>query len=452
MRKVGLQARVAAAFAVGALVISSGLALLTYGLSRKYLVEQREASARRQVYVNAHLLDESLRSRTADVPALLASLQSPTGSQSLLLLNGDWFATSVEVGPAQLPRDFRELVARGTPAMQRFHLRGAPRVAVTVPISAARASYVEVIVLDQLAATLQVLSSVLLVTALGTSVAGALLGLALARRVMRPMQALSVTAMTIADGSLGARLHIDEGGDVGRLASSFNQMVDALQERMEREARFASDVSHELRSPLTTLSNAVAVLGKREPELDPASRQASSLVREEVQRFSRLVTDLLEIARLDAGEVDHAVEVLSMPALVGHVLARREERPILRVEGPDDRLVVLGSKRRMARVLDNLLDNAREHAGGAVEIVITRTEAHVVTSVVDQGPGVPADWTERIFDRFARLPSARGAGSGTGLGLALVKEHVVAHGGSVAVRAQPDGGSSFEVSLPAVTP
>jgi signal transduction histidine kinase len=450
--RLGLRARVAAAFALGAMVVSSGLALLTYGLARRYLIDQREASARRQVYVNAHLLDESLRSSTADVPGLLASLQTPSGSQSLLLLHGDWYTTSVEIGPEQLPAGIRRLVAAEQPGIQRFHLRGVPRVVVTVPIAASDAEYVEVIELDQLASTLHVLGSVLIVTAAVTSVAGALLGLSLARRVVQPLQALSDTAMTIADGSLSARLEVSEDGEVGRLALSFNLMVDALQERMEREAHFASDVSHELRSPLTTLTNAIAVLERRADALDPVSRQAFRLVEEEVDRFSRLVEDLLEIARLDAGEVDRDVEVFSVAALVGHVLESRGDRPALTCEEDDSRLSVVGSKRRLARVLNNLLDNAEQHAGGAEEIVVERERSHVVIRVMDSGPGIPDDQAERVFERFARLPQSRATGGGTGLGLALVKEHVVAHGGYVGVRRRPLGGSEFVVRLPAAEP
>jgi signal transduction histidine kinase len=248
-------------------------------------------------------------------------------------------------------------------------------------------------------------------------------------------------------------------------------MVSALQARIQRDARFASDVSHELRSPLTTLRNAVDVLQRRRPELPERSAQALDLLTEEVTRFGRLVEDLLEVSRFDAGAADLLLEEIRPAELARHALAARDHASVNLVVEPGTP-TIRADKRRLERVLSNLLANAEVHGDGATRVVVGPVRAGAdgaaapaggwfghapvtgaFVAVDDAGPGVPPEQRETIFERFARGRAAgrRARGEGVGLGLSLVAEHVRLMGGTVRVTESPDGGARFVVELPAAT-
>jgi signal transduction histidine kinase len=223
-------------------------------------------------------------------------------------------------------------------------------------------------------------------------------------------------------------------------------MVDEVQRRAETDRRFAADVSHELRSPLQTLSAATSVLVRRRDALDERTRSAVTLLDDEVVRFEQLVTDLLELAKSDRPAERRPVDVV---ALVRGVVEQRG-LPAEVVEVGESATADL-DPRRIEQVLTNLLDNAERHGGGAVRIGLDAGAQTVRLEVDDEGPGVPPDERELVFDRFARgrAASARGGTDGTGLGLALVAQHVTAHQGTVEVLDRPGGGARFVVTLPA---
>jgi signal transduction histidine kinase len=258
-------------------------------------------------------------------------------------------------------------------------------------------------------------------------------------------------AVAIAGGRLDTRLETFDEADLATLASSFNRMADRLQERIEREARFTSDVSHELRSPLTTLSTAIGVLEARRDDLPPRSRQALDLLAAELSRFQRMVADLLEISRFDAGSAELSLDEVRVDELVQHAV-EAGGNGVFPVElAPDVAgLQVSVDKRRIERVVANLVENATVYAGGVTRLAVEASRDRVRLIVEDAGPGIPAEGRERVFERFFRGSAAgrRGAGDGSGLGLALVAEHVRLHGGRVWVDDRPGGGSRFVVELP----
>jgi len=339
----------------------------------------------------------------------------------------------------------------GEAAIQRVRgPEGEPTLVVGLPVPRIDGAYFEVGDLRELDRSLRTISLTAAAGAAIVTLVAVGLGWWASGRVLRPVSEAAAAATAIAGGDLSLRLPASGDRDLDRLANSFNSMVATLAGRSARDAQFASDVSHELRSPLTSLSTAVQVLQNRRDELSPRSSGALDLVSNEVARFERLVLDLLEISRYDAGAPPAALTPVVLPELVSRTVADRPSRVPLHVGPGDVRLTVLGDKRRLERVLTNLLDNAEVHGGGAVGVTISRA-GHVVRLMVDDaGPGVPPEDRSVVFRRFAR---GRGAGhrrsdGGVGLGLALVAEHVRFHGGRVWVEDAPAGGARFVVELP----
>ena len=451
-RRRRLRFRLMAAFASGGFLLSLALALLTYGLARNYLLAQRQSSAVRQAQANARLVAGALRS-PVDVPQLLGSLQGSAGSTTVVRHGGRWFAASLDVGRDALPSSLRELVvAERTPARQRFPLAGGTRLAVGFPLSGEDA-YFEVFPLIELDRTLHTLRLSLSSAAAVTLVIGAGLGAWASRRLLDPLADIGATAASIADGRLDTRLDVGADEELAALASSFNRMVDTLQERAERDARFASNVSHELRSPLTTLKSAVQAMQTRRGTLDDRAARSLDLLAREVGRFERLVQDLLEISRFDAGGVRASLEEVYLGELVLRAVEGLGDGGVpVEVEASATDLVVRADKRRLERMLVNLIENAQTHGAGVERVRIEAHDGRARISVSDRGPGVPPEDRTRIFERFFRgQHTARGAdGAGVGLGLSLVAEHARLHGGTVWVEDAVDGGACFVVELPAV--
>ncbi len=441
------------AFALGALALSAFLAVVTYQLARSYLLRQRETSVLRQSYANARLVRGALETGNFEIPRLLASLDTPAGSTPVLYHGERWFSASLAVGSDDLPAGLRAMALNGTAGRQRFRLDDEPRLAVGVPLRGMDAAYFEVFSLQELAHTLSILRNTLAGAAALTALAGAGMGLLVSRRVLRPLRAVAQAASSVAAGQLDLRLDAGPDQELAALANSFNHMTDALRERIHREARFASAVSHELRSPLTTLAASLEVLQARRQELPDRAQAALELLVSEVDRFQSLVQDLLEISRLDAGVADPALEEVRLGEFVPHALARFGEVPV-DLDGDAGEMAVCVDKRRLERVLFNLVENAEHHGGGVVRVAVEPAASGVRLAVEDAGPGVPADERERIFERFSRrrVTTRRGEAGGTGLGLSLVSEHVRLQGGRVWVEDRPGGGARFVVELPAAEP
>jgi two-component system, OmpR family, sensor histidine kinase MtrB len=450
-RRISLRTRVTVAFAVGALILSAGLATLTYGLARSYLVRQRETSGLRQTYANARLVRSVLASANPDIPQLLSSVRLPSRSTPVLRLGETWFGASVAVGRETLPPALRETVAGGVAARQRIELGGRPQLAVGIPLPAVDGAYFEVFQLVELDRTLSILLNSSIAAALVTTVAGATIGWWASRRVLSPLAAVSSAAAAVASGRFDVRLEESGDPELSRMAASFNQMTEALLTRIRRDARFASDVSHELRSPLTTLAAALDVMDSRRDEMPGRARTGLDLLSAEIGRFERLVENLLEISRIDAGVEELVLDDVVLGQFVVEAVRTSADpaAPVEHEPGAGE-TVVRADKRRLERVVANLVDNGRRHGGGVVRVVVERDGPWAGFAVEDAGPGVADDARDRVFDRFfmGRAAGMRGDGEGSGLGLSLVHEHVGLHEGQVWVEDRPGGGARFVVRLP----
>ncbi|MFF4949169.1 ATP-binding protein [Streptomyces chattanoogensis] len=260
------------------------------------------------------------------------------------------------------------------------------------------------------------------------------------RRALRPVEGIRAEMAAItASTDLSRRVPVPAARDeIGRLARTTNETLAALETSVERQRRFVADASHELRSPIASLRTQLEV-GVAHPELLDVPGAV-----EDTERLQRLAADLLLLARLDAGERPAEARV-DLAALVREEGSQRVgDRIPVRV-GDLAGVEVAGSRGQLGRVLGNLLDNAQRHAVSAVRVTVAREGEWAVLRVDDDGPGVPEEERERIFERFVRLDDARARDDGgAGLGLAIARDVAVRHGGSLAVRE----GSVFELRLP----
>lgn len=452
--RTGLRARLTAAFAVGALLLSGLIAVLSYTFARGYLIDQRGRSAERLATAHARTVQAALRSSAAGLEDVLDGLQS-TGSEALIDTGGRWIMSSPTARPTDVPSDLRAQMRSGETSRQRASLRGRPWMVAGVPLPDVKATYYEITPLTELNRTLRTIRTTLFFVALGAAIAAGLLGRWVSGRLLQPLQRVAATSRTIAQGDLAARLPDTQDRQLALLTTSFNDMADSLARRIERDARFAADVSHELRSPLTTLTTSLAVLQGRRSELSPRSAEALDLLAGEVERFRQLVEDLLDISRADAGVAD-SPEPVVLSELLRRVVAAHADwlsRPVaaaLRIDGDAGGIAVLADKRRLVRVFVNLLENGFRHGGGVTTVRLWREGDNLAVAIDDAGPGISAQDRDRVFERFSRAAASgrREEFGGTGLGLALVREHVRAHEGTVVVEAAPSGGARFVVRLP----
>ena len=446
--RLGLRARVTVAFALGSLALTLTLSALAYTLATNQLIRQREQSALRLTVVNAHLLQDGLGAADVHVPELLASLDTPAGSQPVLRHRDRWFGSSLAPGDQVVPAELRQDVLGGTAARQRVRVDGSLYLVVGLPLPRVDAAYFELFPLTELDDTARTLSLALAAAAAATILLGAGFGRWVSGQVLRPLAEAARAAEELHQGRFETRLDRPADPDLSVLAGSFNEMADALQRRIERDARFASDVSHELRSPLTTLATAVEVLHARRDELSPVTREAVELLRGDVERFQRMVLDLLEISKFDAGAQELVLQEVKLAELARRVVGADGRVPVT-ADREATGTVIRADRRRLERVVANLVENAEVHGRGLAGMQVLRVDGTIRLLVDDAGPGVPAQFHERVFERFARGP-ADGAprGDGAGLGLALVAEQVRLHRGRVWVEDRPGGGARFVVELP----
>jgi two-component system, OmpR family, sensor kinase len=289
---------------------------------------------------------------------------------------------------------------------------------------------------------------------------GALLGAyATGTRVSRPLRRMAAVAARVDAGDLHPRIEPlgQRGDEVRVLADAFNRMLDRLTAAFAGQRAFVADASHELRTPLTVIAGQLELLAAQEQPSGEDVRRVEPLVRAEIARMTRLIDDLLLLAKSEQARFlrveridlrDFVDELWHGATLPGGRRFEQERVP---------RGTLLADPDRLAQALRNLLANAVEHTvepGGLVRLLVLAGAHGRVTFVVeDNGPGIPVDERERVFDRFHRTDAARDrASGGTGLGLAIVYAIAQAHGGSVSAGAGPGGGTRIELELPGFTP
>jgi two-component system, OmpR family, sensor histidine kinase MtrB len=459
-RRLGLRARITLTFALGALLLSMLLAGTTYFVTRSALIRQRETAIQRQAEGHAVDVQNDLKTTDPDVSKIVLRIGKPFRPIVVWKNSATAFFTTYSLDV--VPDALENKVARdGEAARMRVKILKEPQLVVGIPLPQVGAQYYEIVSLTELGRSLRSIALVLLGASTLTTALGAVAGMSVSGRAVKPLADAARAAEAIAGGRLDTRLEAPDDPDLASLTTAFNDMALALEERVERDARFASDVSHELRSPLMTLSASAEVLQSRRDELPERAAAALDLLVADVSRFQGLVEDLLEISRFDAGAVRLHLEEVNVAQFVRAAVAVSDSGRGVVVEVADavESATVRADKRRLARVIANLLDNARFHGGGAsrvsVELPDEQSPATVLIAVEDDGSGVPVDERKLVFERFSRGAGAgrRSATEGAGLGLALVDEHVRLHRGRVWVEDRTDGrsGARFVIELPVVS-
>ena len=280
-----------------------------------------------------------------------------------------------------------------------------------------------------------------------------------ARWIADPLQQV-VAASRQMPARQTAALPLKGPREVQTLTRAFNEMTARVQASQKSQRDFVANVSHELKTPLTSIQGFAQAVLDGAADTPEARQQAARVIYDEAGRMHRMVLALLDLARLDAGTADFQRAPVDIPALLNSVVEKftpqaRGTGLTLRIETPA-LPPITGDGDRLAQVFTNLVDNALKFtpARGQVTLRAALIGSEVQVDVADSGAGIPAEALTHIFDRFYQAdPSRSGGGKhGAGLGLAIVKEIVQAHGGTISVRSAPDEGSTFTVRLPLTPP
>jgi two-component system sensor histidine kinase MprB len=282
------------------------------------------------------------------------------------------------------------------------------------------------------------------VTLVGVGLAGGL-GLVVTRTALRPVTELSDTAEHVArTRDLSRRIDAAGTDELGRLAESFNTMLEALDRSMRQQRQLVADASHELRTPLTSLRTNLELLGdgKRLPK-EERRRMLGSAVGQ-LEELTVLVADLVDLARDE--RPDESTEAVRLDEVVADAVKRaRQRHPEREFSLETEATLVDGVPARLGRAVGNLIDNAQKWSPPDAEVEVSLAGGEL--RVRDHGPGIDEDDLPLVFDRFYRAPSARGA-PGSGLGLAIVRQVAESHGGSVSAETPADGGTLMRLRIP----
>lgn len=464
---------VVAAFAVivYAAVASQELSQLNYELRLRAEDVQERAFAmplragRDDRADDRHGLLPSAADRDQRIDAVFADrVEGSAISAQLMRSSGDVLLRTSDLGqPIPLPSGFGDTVLTADSQTATVTVDGQGMQVLGLRLDAGRFSdglfLVVATSLAPVEATLMSWRLTLSVIVLGTIAVSAAIAWFMATRALRPVDQMAGAARAIGQAADFARRlpQPEQTDELGRLARTFNQMLDQLAAANATQRRFLADASHELRTPLTAIATNLAVLRGGGDAPEPSERERDEILRavaRETDRMSRLVADLLTLARTDAGQEPHRHR-LDLGAIVLEVYQQQRSLAAdvtLRL-GEWEQVEVEADPDRLKQAVLNLVDNAARYtpAGGTVTLELRRHNDEAIMVVRDTGIGIPPEHQQRVFERFYRVdqPRARQSG-GTGLGLAIAREIALAHGGRIELASEPGAGSTFSLIVPAL--
>lgn len=336
---------------------------------------------------------------------------------------------------------------------------GPALIYVVVPLNApfprpdgSNVAFLGVAQAESLGSTFAELLPRLLIAAAVAFVAAIIIALAVANSLYRPIKRLTHASESMSRGDYAQRVPIAGPQELAELATSFNRMAEEVQRSRQVLRDFVADVSHELKTPLTSIRGFVQAMSDGTAGDPEERKQALAVVDGEARRLQGLVAQLLDLSRMEAGQVAMEHRPLPLAEVVQYCLEifapRAAEKGVKLVADVDGEFAVVGDADRLEQLLSNLLDNAVRHtpSGGSVTVSARAAPAGTVqVAVADSGSGIPPDELPRIFERFH---TAGGSVGGTGLGLAIARGIAHAHGGDISAASTPGQGSTFTVTLP----
>ena len=427
-------------------------------------------------------------SSAEDIDTLITEIVSSTttigaraSGRELVLLRGqlvnpvgkDFSTASNLVDPASLPEEFRQTVRRtGELNWSYITIKYAgslkvPAIAVGDMVSIPKSGRYEMYLLFPLTnqnKTLTLISRSIIIVDIALVFLIGLITWLVTRQVVRPVREAARVAERFTSGDLNQRMQVNRRDEIATLGNSFNEMADSIQRQITRlenlsrvQQRFVSDVSHELRTPLTTLRMASEVIYSSRDSFDPQVARSAELLVGNIERFERLLEDLLEVSRFDAEvavlePVDFNLIALINKCIEDLELVAKENGTQIVFKPYSQELLITADARRVERILRNLLNNAVDHADSKpIDVYLEYNENDVAIAVRDHGVGIDQNSLLRVFDRFWRAdPSRSRVRGGTGLGLSISLEDARLHNGELEVWGRPGHGAHFVVTLPRV--
>jgi two-component system sensor histidine kinase MtrB len=481
---------------ISTIVLSSGVIWLSGSL-----LESRVSAGVKQVNLDAAINEArstivSARYRlilaksgsSAEIESVISEIVSSAttvgaraSGRELVLLRGrlvnpvekDFTTTSNLVDPASLPKEFRQEVRRTSElswAYITIQYAGAlkvPAIAVGDIVSVPRSGAYEMYLLFPLNnqnKTLTLISRSIIIVDIALVFLIGLITWLVTRQVIRPVREAARVAERFTSGDLNQRMQVDRQDEIATLGNSFNEMAASIQQQIMRlenlsrvQQRFVSDVSHELRTPLTTLRMASEVIYSSRNNFDPQVARSAELLVGNIERFERLLEDLLEVSRFDAEvavlePVDFNLIALISRGIEDLELVAKENGTQIVFKPNSQELLINADARRVERILRNLLNNAIDHADSKpIDVYLEYNENDVAVAVRDYGVGIDENSLLRVFDRFWRAdPSRSRIRGGTGLGLSIALEDARLHNGELEVWGRPGHGAHFVLTLPRV--
>ncbi|WP_199044301.1 sensor histidine kinase [Glycomyces salinus] len=456
----GLRARLIVAFALVTALGAAAAAWAGAGAASGAIVSETERYATETTAAQIEGIAPQLEYPPDQ--AGLDRLRAAVGADTLVtygdLRSGDWTVADL------VTDDLRTAVrVNARLATQRVEADSTPWLLVGTPVmftspdGTSAASGIEVYSAHDLTGVQERLDD-LTRSAVGTALlalpVAVLLALAAAGGVLRPVRRLRDTARRLAAGDLDARSPTKGSDELAELTGTINEMAASVQSsmaamrRMQADARrFAADVSHELRTPLSTLTAVAEVLGDAAERMDDEARESARMAVTETHRLVRLVEDLMEVSRFDAGTARPRFEEVDAAAAVRDCLRARGWTDRVEVDAPG--LVRLrADRRRLDVMVANLVGNALRHGAPPVRVRVAESGDRVSIEVADSGPGLDEEVLPHVFDRFYKADAARSRTPGSGLGLAIALENARVHGGDITAADAPGGGARFTLLLP----
>jgi len=377
------------------------------------------------------------------------------------------------IDPKSVPESLREKVRKSKESQYEYSRImyqgsvGTEALFVGEPIKIPGGGMYEIYVvftLNTQAETLNLIRNSLIFTGFALILLIAMITWLVVRQVVRPVRDAARIATQFTEGDFSQRMKVESKDEMATLAHSYNEMAQSIEQQITRlenlsrvQQRFVSDVSHELRTPLTTLRMASEVIHNQRESFDPVVARSAELLAAQIDRFERLLEDLLEVSRFDAEVAVLEPVEFDLVALVKRCIADFELGEIptdagIRVDSLSPAVQIKADIRRVERILRNLISNALDHADGKeVVVTVVATDTEVAIGVRDYGSGLDESALIRVFDRFWRAdPSRARVRGGTGLGLSIALEDARLHNGELDAWGRPGKGAHFVLTLPRV--